>query len=221
MKRQSLIIAFIGVVTLIVLLTGCSNSKNAENTVSTTNQNAVKDIYNSTTANSIYVKQTTNELSNNNYEVFSYPIKDFYESREEVEKEIDAIQESYLTFKVGKDSNTCTKAKEIYAGYMKTMQTWLDMYPPESQEIIAEKERLLNQYVFFKEEALYIAENNLEKNSPEEAAKELDRAKENYKKAVDVQKQYEAKEITIDDALEKLNIPPSKMLQEYYEQNAE
>ena len=86
-------------------------------------------------------------------------------------------------------------------------------------EIIAEKERLLNQYVFFKEEDLYIAENNLEKNSPEEAAKELDRAKENYKKAVDVQKQYEAKEITIDDALEKLNIPPSKMLQKYYEQN--
>ena len=110
MKRRSLIVAFIGVVTLVVLLTGCSNNKNTENTVSTTNQNAVKDIYNSTTADSFHIKQTTNEFSNNNYEAFSYPIKDFYKSREEVEKEIDAIQESYLTFKVGKDSNTCTKA---------------------------------------------------------------------------------------------------------------
>ncbi len=171
MKKQSLIVIFIEVVTLGFLLTGCSNNNKAENTFSTT------------IAYSIHVKQTTNELSNNKSKIFSYPIKDFYSSREEVEKEIDAIQESYLTFKVGKDSNTCTKAKETYTEYMKTMQTWLDMYPPESQEIMAEKERLLTQYVFFKEEALYIAENNLEKNSPEEAAKELDRAKENYKKA--------------------------------------
>lgn len=206
MKKQSLIVIFIGVVTLGVLLTGCSNNNKAENTVSTT------------IADSIHVNQTTNEISNNKSAIFSYPIKDFYSSREEVEAEKDAITKSYYQFEVGKDSRTKEKAKETYRSYMKIMGEWLDKYPPEEDEIIAEKERLLNQYVFFKEEALYIAENNLEKNSPEEAAKELDRAKENYKKAVDVQKQYEAKEITIDDALEKLNIPPSKMLQKYYEQ---
>ena len=206
MKKQSLIVIFIGVVTLGVLLTGCSNNNKAENTVITT------------IADSIHVNQTTNELSKNKSEIFSYPIKDFYSSREEIEAEKDAIIKSYYQFEVGKDSQTKEKAKETYRNYMKIMSEWLDRYPPEEDEIIAEKERLLNQYVFFKEEALYIAENNLEKNSPEEAAKELDRAKENYKKAVDVQKQYEAKEITIDEALEKLNIPPSKMLQKYYEQ---
>ena len=207
MKKQSLIVIFIEVATLGVLLTGCSNNNKAENTVSTT------------IAYNIHVNQTTNELSNNKSKIFSYPIKDFYSSREEIEAEKDAITKSYYQFEVGKDSQTKEKAKETYRSYMKIMGEWLDKYPPEEDEIIAEKERLLNQYVFFKEEDLYIAENNLEKNSPEEAAKELDRAKENYKKAVDVQKQYEAKEITIDDALEKLNIPPSKMLQKYYEQN--
>lgn len=195
MKKQSLIVIFIGVVALGVLLTGCSNNNKVENTVS-----------------------TTTELSNNKSGIFSYPIKDFYASREEVEAEKDAITKSYYQFEVGKDSRTKEKAKETYRDYMKIMGEWLDKYPPEEDEIMAEKERLLEHHIFFREESLYIAENNLEGSPPEEAAKKLDRAKENYKKAVDVQKQYEAKEITIDEALEKLNIPPSKMLQKYYEQ---
>lgn len=195
MKKQSLIVIFIGVVALGVLLTGCSNNNKVENTVS-----------------------TTTELSNNKSGIFSYPIKDFYSSREEVEAEKDAITKSYYQFEVGKDSQTKEKAKETYRDYMKIMGEWLDKYPPEEDEIMAEKERLLEHHIFFREESLYIAENNLEGSPPEEAAKKLDRAKENYEKAVDVQKQYKSKEITIDEALEKLNIPPSKMLQKYYEQ---
>ncbi|MGN0527043.1 MAG: hypothetical protein ACI4IF_06365 [Acutalibacteraceae bacterium] len=212
MKKQSLWVLSLVIVTLVILLTGCSNNNNTQNAIDSTSQNVVKDNENSTIAN---------ELSDNGNEVFSYPIKDSYSSREEIEAEKDAITKSYLSFKVGKDTDTCTKAKETYNEYMKTMQTWLDKYPPESQEIMAEKERLLNQFVFFEEEALYVAENNLEKNSPDEAAKELDRAEKNYQKAVDVQKQYKDGEITIDEALEILDIPPSKMLQNYYEQNTE
>lgn len=212
-KRDFITMFLVGI--LILLLTGCSNNSTTE-TSQTTNKFDEENNNSSMTISST-LKLTT--FVDNNTEPFSYPIKDFYSSRKEIEAEKDAITKSYYQFEVGKDSQTREKAKETYRNYMKIMSGWLDRYPPEEDEILAEKERLLKQKVFFEKDDLYIAENNLANNSPEKAEEILKKARENYENAVEVQKLYDAGEITIDEALEKLNIPPSKMLQEYYEQH--
>ena len=154
----------------------------------------------------------------NESSIFVYELKEHYSSREEVEKEIELIQECYLMFKVGKDSDTCNKAKETYNDYMKTMEKWLEKFPPESAEILAEKERLLEHYVYFCKESVHNAEKNVKGLPQEELTEELQRAKDNYSKAKDVQNRYKNNEISIDEAIEKLGIPQSKKLQKYYEQ---
>lgn len=213
-KQVFTIILLVG--TLFQILTGCSTDSNT-GTSQTTDKIVEEHNDNSSMAIPSTPEQTT--YADDNLDTFSYPIKSFYSSREEVKAEKEAITKSYYQFEVGKDFQTKEKAKETYRNYMKIMSEWLDRYPPEEDEILAEKERLLKQKVLFEKDDLYIAENNLADNPPEKAEELLKKARENYEKAVKVQKLYDAGEITIDDALEKLNIPPSKMLQDYYEQN--
>lgn len=208
-RNLTKIIAFCIISTLFLL---CSCTKKPKN-----------DIEDATIISTLNTTETNENvkpsdvITNNYTNTFFYEIKNTYSSRAEVEAEMEALQKEYLKFEVGKDSDARIKATETYTQYMKILGEWLDKYPPEDAEILAEKERLLNQYVFFQKEDLYIAENNLERNPPDEAAENLARAKENYNKAVKVQKQYDAGEITIDMALEILNVPPSKMLNEYNE----
>ncbi len=214
-KRNFTVTAIILVCTLILLLSACSNNSDTEIT-QTTNKTVEENNNNSDAEASLASAQATS--ADNNVEVFSYPIKDFYSSREEIEAEKEALSTSYYKFEVGKDLQTREKAEEAYKNYMKILGEWLDKYPPDEKDILAEKERLLKQNLIFEKDDLYVAENNLANNPPEKAEEILKKAKEDYEKAVEVQERYDAGEITIDEALEQLSIQPSKMLEEYYSQ---
>lgn len=214
-KRNFTVTVIILVCTLILLLSACSNNSDTEIT-QTTNKTVEENNTNSDAESSFASAQTTS--IDNNSAVFSYPIKDFYSSREEIEAEKEALSTSYYKFEVGKDLHTRENAEEAYKNYMKILGEWLDKYPPSEKDILAEKERLLKQNLIFEKDDLYVAENNLANNPPEKAEEILKKAKEDYENAKLTLEQYNNGEITIDDALEKANIANSKLLEKYYEQ---
>lgn len=214
-KRNFTVTVIILVCTLILLLSACSNNSDTEIT-QTTNKTVEENNTNSDAESSSASAQATS--IDNNSAVFSYPIKDFYSSREEIEAEKEALSTSYYKFEVGKDLHTRENAEEAYKNYMKILGEWLDKYPPSEKDILSEKERMLNQNLTFAKDDLSYAKRSYEKNPTPENKEKVERFEKNYENAKFTLEQYNNGEITIDDALEKENIATSKLLEQYYEQ---
>lgn len=149
---------------------------------------------------------------------FIFTLKKEYTSREEILLEIEKLKEYYFDYCVNKTVEEIELADTSYKSLLKILNDHLNSFLPSDLEILTEKERMLKQYVFFKKEDLTFAKNSYKNNPVSENSEKVKRAKNSYDNAEKILKKYEKKEITIDEALEKLGVQNSRTLENYYKQ---
>ncbi len=172
-----------------------------------------------TSSHTDFVSQTeTENKMNTALEKFSYTLKSEYKSREEVLTEKENLKVYYLDYCVNKTAEEIDFADTSYKNLLKTLNDWLYIFPPSDSEILTEKERMLEQAIFFKEEDLMFAKNSYKNNPTSEKYEKIKRLKEIYNNAEKVLKEYKKGKITIDEALEKLEVQNSRTLENYYKQ---
>ena len=166
-----------------------------------------------------FVSRTETENTMNKApEKFSYTLKSEYKSRDEVLSEIESLKVYYLDYCVNKTAEEIDFADASYKSLSKTLNDWLYIFPPSDLEILTEKERMLEQSVFFKKENLTFDKNSFRKNPTSENYDKIKSSKDAYDNAAKVLKEYEKEKITIDETLEKLGVQNSRTLENYYKQ---
>ncbi len=137
---------------------------------------------------------------------FTYVLKETYKSRNEIKQELDSLERAYYNFIVNKDTETKNAAEKKYIECEKILFEWLNRFSPDDEEILKEKEHLLDQKVFFDKEDLFMVEKTFDKYPPDTAKEKLEYAKKEYEHSCSVSEAYKNGEITIDEALEKIGI---------------
>ncbi len=134
-------------------------------------------------------------------EKFEFNLKENYSSREEVLAEDKRLTDAYYAYEVGKSADEYKDDFEEYKSLQKVLGIELLKFPPSDEEILAQKEKRLNQRVWGYEEDIFYYEKN--ENKDEQV---LNNIKTLYNQAVSVRDDYNSGKITIDKALEELGI---------------
>lgn len=134
-------------------------------------------------------------------EKFEFNLKENYSSREEVLAEDKRLTDAYYAYEVGKSADEYKDAFEEYKSLQKVLGIELLKFLPSDEEILAQKEKRLNQRVWGYEEDIFYYEKN--ENKDEQV---LNNIKTLYNQAVSVRDDYNSGKITIDKALEELGI---------------
>lgn len=152
-------------------------------------------------------------------EEFNFTIQETYSSREEILKEKDALENAYYDYLVGRRTDDTVAEHEKYMQLSNELHSMLYVYPPSENEILSEKERMLNEKVFFHEDDYENYKKGIDdKDLTDEEKQTRENLYKNYLKASEVKNNYNSGELTIDEALELLKIEPSRLLLSYYEQ---
>lgn len=206
-KHNKTILIFSILITLVIICTVIGIKKDKSNLT-----NAENHIENTTTT--ITTTESMTLISN-----FEFSLAETYSSREEILKEQDALEDYYYEYLVGRKTKDTMDVREEYFKIDAELHSMLYVYPPTEEEILAEKERML------KSEILYHADNyqNYKKGIKDEdltfkEKNEKQKLYEEYLEASKIQSNYETGEITIDEALEILNLEPTRLLLSYYDQ---
>ncbi len=148
----------------------------------------------------------------NGTETFSYEIKEKYSSRAEIEAESERLESVYLQYIVEKNEELNEQANEIYNKRNKELYYLLKKIPCSDEDILKEKERMIEQDVFFEKDFVIYAEKMV---------LDKEEQKKIYEAAKAVEDSYKKGEITIDEALFKLNITMSTNLKTLYRSQVE
>ena len=207
MKKHSKTIIFSSI--LIVILTTF---------IITISKNAAKstDIIDSSPNNTLSIISSDNTTL---VEEFNFTIQETYSSREEILKEKDALENAYYDYLVGRRTDDTVAEHEKYMQLSNELHSMLYVYPPSENEILSEKERMLNEKVFFHEDDYENYKKGIDdKDLTDEEKQTRENLYKNYLKASEVKNNYNSGELTIDEALDLLKIEPSRLLLSYYEQ---
>lgn len=165
---------------------------------------------------------TTNTDNKNNVIVendFDFQIKGTYNSRKAVLNEIDKLRDAYYNFEAGKSYEEVESAKKLYNQYLAELNALLFVYPPSEQEILEEKEKMLNSRVELCKQDYFYYKNGIDDSKLNESEKkQKQKYFDEYQFVSSIQNEYIAGKITIDEALETLEIKPSSTLKIYYDQ---
>lgn len=207
LKKHSKTIIFSSI--LIVILTTF---------IITISKNTAKstDIIDSTPNNTLSIISSDNTTL---VEEFNFTIQEIYSSREEILKEKDALEDAYYDYLVGRRTVDTVAEHEKYMQLSNELHSMLYVYPPSENEILSEKERMLNEKVFFHEDDYENYKKGIDdKDLTDEEKQTRENLHKNYLKASEVKNNYNSGELTIDEALDLLKIEPSRLLLSYYEQ---
>lgn len=207
LKKHSKTIIFSSI--LIVILTTF---------IITISKNAAKstDIIDSSPNNTLSIISSDNTTL---VEEFNFTIQETYSSREEILKEKDALENAYYDYLVGRRTDDTVAEHEKYMQLSNELHSMLYVYPPSENEILSEKERMLNEKVFFHEDDYENYKKGIDdKDLTDEEKQTRENLYKNYLKASEVKNNYNSGELTIDEALDLLKIEPSRLLLSYYEQ---
>ena len=175
-----------------VLLTACGDRSNSEWLNSPSNPD--------NTASDLSFKENT--------EVFSFELKQSFSSRKEVLEEEERLEKAYTAYiNDCYDDELVVKSKEVLFELVDKLDKELEKFPPSEAEILKEKEDKLNYEVYYYDFSLkdLYALWQADPDNQEKKQYYLDE-KERLAFAQKVQQQYLNGEITIDEALEKLNV---------------
>lgn len=207
MKKHSKIIIFSSILIIIITTFIITSSKN---TAKSTDKSTI------TQNNSLSVISSD---STTLVEEFNFTIQETYSSREAILKEKDALENAYYDYLVGRRTVDTVAEREKYMQLSNELHSMLYVYPPSKNEILSEKERMLNEKVFFYEDDYENYKKGIDDNDLTNEEKQTrEKLYENYLKALEVKNNYNFGEITIDEALEILKIEPSRLLLSYYDQ---
>lgn len=179
------------------------------------------------TAKSTYIidsspNNTLSIISSDNttlVEEFNFTIQETYSSREEILKEKDALENAYYDYLVGRRTDDTVAEHEKYMQLSNELHSMLYVYPPSENEILSEKERMLNEKVFFNEDDYKNYKKGIDdKDLTDKERQTRKNLYENYLKALEVKNNYTTSKLTIDEALDILEIEPSRLLLSYYNQ---
>lgn len=207
MKKHSKTIIFSSI--LIVILTTF---------IITISKNTAKstDIIDSSPNNTLSIISSDNTTL---VEEFNFTIQETYSSREEILKEKDALENAYYDYLVGRRTDDTVAEHEKYMQLSNELHSMLYVYPPSENEILSEKERMLNEKVFFNEDDYKNYKKGIDdKDLTDKERQTRKNLYENYLKALEVKNNYTTSKLTIDEALDLLKIEPSRLLLSYYEQ---
>lgn len=152
-------------------------------------------------------------------EEFNFTIQETYSSREEILKEKDALENAYYDYLVGRRTDDTVAEHEKYMQLSNELHSMLYVYPPSENEILSEKERMLNEKVFFHEDDYENYKKGIDdKDLTDKERQTRKNLYENYLKALEVKNNYTTSKLTIDEALDILEIEPSRLLLSYYNQ---
>ena len=152
-------------------------------------------------------------------EEFNFTIQETYSSREEILKEKDALENAYYDYLVGRRTDDTVAEHEKYMQLSNELHSMLYVYPPSENEILSEKERMLNEKVFFNEDDYKNYKKGIDdKDLTDKERQTRKNLYENYLKALEVKNNYTTSKLTIDEALDILEIEPSRLLLSYYNQ---
>lgn len=140
--------------------------------------------------------------------MFSFDLKESFSSREEIFEEEERLKKAFIAY-----SNDCydeqlrVKSKEMLFELGNKLDKELEKFPPSEAEILKEKEDKLSYEVYYYDFSLkdLYAVWQADPDNQEKKQYYLDE-KENLAFAKKVQQQYLNGEITIDEALKKLNV---------------
>lgn len=207
MKKHSKTIIFSSI--LIVILTTF---------IITISKNTAKstDIIDSSPNNTLSIISSDNTTL---VEEFNFTIQETYSSREEILKEKDALENAYYDYLVGRRTDDTVAEHEKYMQLSNELHSMLYVYPPSENEILSEKERMLNEKVFFNEDDYKNYKKGIDdKDLTDKERQTRKNLYENYLKALEVKNNYTTSKLTIDEALDILEIEPSRLLLSYYNQ---
>lgn len=207
LKKHSKTIIFSSI--LIVILTTF---------IITISKNTAKstDIIDSTPNNTLSIISSDNTTL---VEEFNFTIQEIYSSREEILKEKDALEDAYYDYLVGRRTVDTVAEHEKYMQLSNELHSMLYVYPPSENEILSEKERMLNEKVFFHEDDYENYKKGIDdKDLTDEEKQTRENLYKNYLKALEVKNNYTTSKLTIDEALDILEIEPSRLLLSYYNQ---
>lgn len=139
---------------------------------------------------------------NTTYADFTYTLKDSYSSRLEIIREKDNLDKSFNEYSNGKSDEAVRKEREVVRSLQNKLTQELEKYPKGENEILLEKENALRSEIHLLGFDFY-GDPNFEINQENErAVKKM----VEFKKGLEIQKQYENGTITIDEALNTLGI---------------
>ena len=205
MKKHSKTIIFSSI--LIVILTTF---------IITISKNTAKstDIIDSSPNNTLSIISSDNTTL---VEEFNFTIQETYSSREEILKEKDSLENAYYDYLVGRRTDDTVAEHEKYMQLSNELHSMLYVYPPSENEILSEKERMLNEKVFFNEDDYKNYKKGIDdKDLTDKERQTRKNLYENYLKALEVKNNYTTSKLTIDEALDILEIEPSRLLLSYY-----
>ena len=150
--------------------------------------------------------------------VFQYQLKENYSSREEILIEKEKLENAYYEYGNNVSREDFEKAGVIYDQLDSQLFTLLYSYPPTENEILSEKEYMLNMHVSMCAEDIYFLKIRYTSKPTEELLSRINDCEEKYNYALEIQEMYKNNKITIDEALNKLSIENSNTLEIYYSQ---
>lgn len=207
LKKHSKTIIFSSILIVIITTFIITISKNTAKST---------DIIDSTPNNTLSIISSDNTTL---VEEFNFTIQETYSSREEILKEKDALEDAYYDYLVGRRTVDTVAEHEKYIQLSNELHSMLYVYPPSENDILFEKERMLNENIFFHEDDYYNYKKGIDdKDLTDEERQTREKLHENYLKALEVKNNYNSGELTIDEALDILKIEPSRLLLSYYEQ---
>lgn len=171
---------------------------------------ACRDENNSEWKNSLSNSQVNSSTSipKENKEVFSFDLKESFSSREEIFEEEERLRKAFTEYiNDCYDDELRAKSKELLFELGDKLDKELEKFPPSEAEILNKKEEKLDYEVNYLElslSTLYAVWQD-DPDNQEKKQYYLDE-KENLAFAKKIQQQYLNGEITIDEALEKLEI---------------
>ena len=148
----------------------------------------------------------------------TFQLKKHYTSREDVLKEIENLNSIYYNFTTENKTDADLKERaEKYAKLTETLNNLLYTYPPSEEDILNEKERMLDEQIGFRYEDYFYYKNGIDEQNLSESEKIFKQELYNkYLTDLNVQNDYKSGKITIDEALDTLKIEPSSTLENYY-----
>lgn len=150
---------------------------------------------------------------------FEFSLAETYTSREEILKEREALEIFYYDYQVGRRREEYSDEYEKYVNLDNELYSMLYIYPPSEQEILDEKERMLNEKVAACMESLSFSKKYADShNLTNEEKERIEELYKEYIEASEIKDNYDSGKITIDTALEILEVEPTRLLLSYYEQ---
>ncbi len=167
--------------------------------------------------------QTTNNLSIETENIikpvdFQYQLKENYSSREEILIEREKLENAYYEYGNNVSREDFEEAEVIYDQLDSQLFTLLNSYPPTENEILSEKEYMLNMHVSMCAEDIYFLKIRYSGKPTDELLNRISDCEKKYNYALEIQGMYKSNQITIDKALEKLGVQNSLTLENYYKQ---